>query len=335
MRPSEFEAAEELITQVQTDHSNQLRPRMTAAEPAQPTFALAEGGELPRRYFALRGFAMQNRVTRRALLGSRLGNAMLERLPALRAEYPDGRVFLVRAGDRTYERLLFFKEHEPETSAVVRRLLDLGDFALDIGANCGWFSLLMAARVGPGGEVWAFEPVPPILGALRANLAANPSLPITLHEDAVGAEPGSMEINLFAGLPHVHASASTLGRTDYVAHSANRVKIDDVLVRREGPPPTLVKVDVEGGELDVLRGAHDLLAGDRPPMWILEVNNQTAEAFGYRSAELVSHLRSYGVYDVFRIEGEGRLEPEIAPDLAPHGVNWLCVPAVHRDRLQR
>lgn len=299
----------------------------------KPLFTLPDGGKVPRRYHLLRAAAMRGRIARRLALSGRSGQLVLERLPALRATYPDGRVFLLSAGDRTYARVFFFGEHEPATSAVLHRLIRPGDFAIDIGANSGWFSLLMASLTGQSGEVWAIEPLPTVLPLLRANLEANPDLEIRVLDLAVGADPGRVTINRFAGLTHVHASLSTLGRSDYAGHDVEGASLDQLLSAHDGDAPDVIKVDVEGAELDVLHGARSLLDSDQTPIWILEVNYSTAAAFGYRPEALVARLRSHGPHDVYRIARGGRLEREVAPAHAPHGANWLCVPAERRDRL--
>ena len=252
------------------------------------------------------------------------------RLPGLLAHFPDGRTFRIDAGDVMYAQVFVFGAYEPAETAIVERLLRRGDFAVDIGANHGWFSLLMASTVGAAGAVWAVEPAGPTLERLRANVALNVNLPIEVKGIALGDHDGAVELHMFAGLPHGHASTSPLGRHDSVSQSVPQLTLDHLLDR---PParPALVKLDVEGAELSVLRGAPELLRSELPPIWMMEVNHETSSAFGYSPTDLLAPLNARGDYSVFRAAADG-LHPERDAVAAPHGTTWICVPDAHIER---
>jgi FkbM family methyltransferase len=196
-----------------------------------------------------------------------------------------------------------------------------------VGANLGWFTLIMADAVAPRGEVWAIEPMPPILPALKRNLELNDQLAVRLFEVALGESPGTTEIHVFSGLPQGHASVSTLDRTDYRSHRVERSTLDELLADRI---PAFVKLDVEGSERDVLRGPAATLGAECPPIWMIEVNYETSAAFRYRPIDLLDWFG--GGYGVFRIADEG-LVPEVEPETAPNGSNWILVPRCHGDRV--
>jgi FkbM family methyltransferase len=250
------------------------------------------------------------------------------RLPDLVFRYPDGRTFHLPADPGPYAEIFTRGEFEAGATAVVRELLRPGDLAVDVGANLGWFSLVMAAVVAPGGEVWAVEPMPPILSALKRNLALNDALAVRLFEVALGESPGTTEIHVFSGLPHGHASVSTLDRNDYSSYRVERRRLDDLLAGAR--TPAMVKLDVEGSERDILRGAKATLSADSPPIWMIEVNYETSGAFGYRPTDL---LEPFGRgCRVFRITDSG-LVSETVPESAPNGSNWIVVPDCHEDRV--
>jgi FkbM family methyltransferase len=276
------------------------------------------------------------RALRRGLSGPHPLRKLLElatprlvapRLPDLLFHYEDGRTFHLPANPGPYAQIFTHGEFEPGESDAVRTLLRSGDFVVDVGANLGWFTLLMAEAVEPDGEVWAVEPMPPILPALRRNLALNESLNVRPFGVALGDETGVTEINVFSGLPHGHASTSTLERSDYTAHEVELTTLDMLL---DGRVPTFVKLDVEGSELAVLRGSAATRAAECPPIWMIEVNYETSAAFGFRPADLLAIL---GDALVFRI-GESGLERESDPEAAPNGANWIVVPSCHEDRVR-
>lgn len=283
----------------------------------------ADGTRLPPHLAAVHATLMRAPARLRPGLARIVSKAMLERLPAMEAGYSDGRRFRVPAGDAMYAQVFVLGAYEPVESSILPRLLRADDFAVDIGANHGWYSLLMGTAVGVGGRVWAVEPVPAMLAELRANLAANPGLPVEVQPIALGAEPGEVELHLFEGLVHGHASISTLGRDDYVVHKAAMDTLDRLI--GEDPAPAFVKVDAEGAERSVLAGAAATLASDDPPIWMLEVNLETSVAFGYRPPDLISDLVATRPHSVYRVTGRG-LELEAAPETAPHGSTWICVP---------
>jgi FkbM family methyltransferase len=317
------------VVRIEDENAHQQDGTLTAAcrdsaDVRGPRFLRPDGSPLPRRLRALRASfeyapPLASRVLRR-LLERRL----VLTLPEMLVEMPDGRRLHVQPGDRTYRRVFVLGEHEPETSAALRRFSASGSFAVDVGAHQGWLALLLAKEVGPDGTVWAFEPTPAVLPALYDNLARNPELRVDVFEHALGAERGEVVINVFAGLPSAHASASTFGRDDFTSYAVP-VRPLDALRAQMPKPPGLVKIDVEGAELSVLRGARETLAGAERAVVVLEVNYQTSAAFGYRPIDLLTELRRHRSYGVFRAT-MGGLIPETAPEEAPHGATWVCVP---------
>ncbi len=246
------------------------------------------------------------------------------------AVYEDGRQFICPRNDRMYASVLCQGVWEPIESAVIRQVLRLGDSAFDVGANQGWHAIGMASAVGDAGMVWAVEPVPKICAELRRNLAKNPRLRVTVVPCALGASRGETSVHVFEGLPDGHASASTLGREDYASYKVPQTRLDD-LVAETGTEPALVKVDVEGSDLNVLLGAPNLAASSQAPIWLLEVNWRVSRALGYEPPDLVNCLDELGDYRTYRLTGRGA-QPETNPRTAPHGSAWLVVP---RHQLER
>jgi FkbM family methyltransferase len=304
--------------------------RRTVHVSRSPRLELPSGSAIPRRYSLLQMLAFSPPPIGR--VGRSLATRLAHRMPAFVARYDDGRRFLVPAGDTGYANVLTPRGYEPHESQLVRKIVRRDDFVFDVGANYGWFSLLMATCVGRGGTVWAFEPAPPAHAVLRENVRRNPQLEIKVLPIALGSRDEEVSVHVFRGLPSGHASVSTLGRRDFETFLV-RARTIDGLVRDAGRPPALVKVDVEGSELAVLKGARSTLGTATAPMWLIEVNHETAPAFGYRPSALLDYLASLNDYRAFRVV-EGGVVAENEPDTAPHGSSWLCVLAPHFDRLR-
>ena len=107
----------------------------------------------------------------------------------------------------------------------------------------------------------------------------------------------------------------------------------DEIAREASEVPALVKVDVEGSELAVLEGAQLTLVASAPPIFVLEVNYETSGAVGHRPVDLVARLPASKGYEVYRITPDG-LAVEVDVESAPHGINWVVVPAARCDRLE-
>lgn len=284
-----------------------------------PVLTRTDGRGLQRRLVGPPGLT---RTWRRGIARLRSG-----RLPSMVATFSDGRRFRIDAGDVMYEQIYRLGEYEPEVTHVIRGILRAGDVAVDLGANHGWYVVVMANVVGPEGEVWAVEPGAAMVASLLANLELNPELPVTVHGVAIGDADGEVLLHHFSELPHGHASTSTLGYEDFDTERVACLTLDNLLAGA-ARLPALIKMDVEGSELKALRGAAGVLAA-KQSMWVIEVNSETSAAFGYAPAELLdSFSDDYWVYRV----ASGGLLPEEDPAAAPHGTMWLCVPPALRDR---
>jgi FkbM family methyltransferase len=149
----------------------------------------------------------------------------------------------------------------------IHRLLDPGGLAVDVGANVGYVTNLMATRLGKAGRVIAFEPHPAVFELLERNVTRwNDDASIGNVEArrlAVSKEPGrgrlsgGGETNVHMGLASLRNGAETGGASDFDVELAT---LDDLLGEKR---LDLIKIDVEGHEPEVLEGAQRLIAERR------------------------------------------------------------------------
>ena len=158
---------------------------------------------------------------------------------------------------------------EPEQSAAVARVLAPGDVFFDVGANVGYYTLLASDRVGPRGRVVAFEPDLRNLSFLHRHLALNRARNVTVLPFACAAESGyrSFEMGDTIATGHLSTRDTASGALPPGATPVHLVCID-AMVRLLGLRPTVMKIDVEGAELEVLRGANETLAACRPRIFL-------------------------------------------------------------------
>ena len=175
---------------------------------------------------------------------------------------------------------------------VFRRFVSAGDIVLDIGANIGTHSLALAKLVGPGGYVAAFEPQRIVFQTLCANMALNSLDNVQCVNAAVGETYGRLHlIDPDPDIPNNYGGADLASLSSFASlagapqmPSVEQLVLDDFLdVNRL----KFIKIDVEGMEAPVLRGARKLLARFKP---FLYVENTFVE----KSPELVSLLLELG-----------------------------------------
>jgi FkbM family methyltransferase len=182
--------------------------------------------------------------------------------------------------------------NERPVQEELARHLHPGDIFFDIGANVGFFTVIGAKLVGPTGRVFAFEPAPANADRVRHNVALNSFANVTLLEKAVAQHAGQAEllVTSYSGGAAL-ASVGTLGDVQERI-AVEVVSIDELIAQGALQPPTFVKIDVEGAELDVLRGMVDTLATHKP-LIIYEVDDEDEGRFQQKLAACATYLREH------------------------------------------
>jgi FkbM family methyltransferase len=160
-----------------------------------------------------------------------------------------------------------------------------GDTVLDLGANVGFLTLVSAAIVGPAGRVVAFEPMPGNATALRRNVELNGLTNVEVVQAAVSRAAGSASFATNGS----DQRGSLVRATDDGGGTivVDTVSVDDEVVRL-GVSPALIKIDVEGAELDVLIGMRRVLDLAKPTI-VCEIHEQQPTLEG-RAACLLREL---------------------------------------------
>ncbi|MDN3565215.1 FkbM family methyltransferase [Paeniroseomonas aquatica] len=209
---------------------------------------------------------------------------------------------------------------EAEVEAVLVRLLRPGQQVAEVGANMGYHTLAMAEAVGTAGRLDCFEANPAVLPLLRATLAVNGlEERVRLHPVAALEAAGSVE---FTSDPE-HIGSGHLAFEGEAANYSRRALVPAVTLDAalaDGPPLDLLRMDAEGSEPQVLRGARALLA--RSP-GLRVVTEWSAPMMAVRSdlGALLDWLHGELGFGFWRIAEAGRLEPvsvAAMPGL-PHG----------------
>jgi FkbM family methyltransferase len=158
--------------------------------------------------------------------------------------------------------------YEPELQAALRELIQPGAVIYDVGANIGYVSLLLAKAAGPEGHVYAFEALPANADQWRRNVALNGmEARLSLYCGAVTRFTGPVRflVHTSGGMGKAAGSA---GRADQYQSEINvpGISLDEFVYGQGNPPPQVVKMDIEGGEVMALPGMQKVLAEVRPLM---------------------------------------------------------------------
>lgn len=199
--------------------------------------------------------------------------------------------------------LYFGRTYEPVESEIVRRLAYPGATIIDVGANIGVHAIPASRAVGATGRVYAFEPVPGTFELLRRNVELNGAGNVVLEPSAVGDSVGTIEIaaNRESGL----SSIGRTGRGTVIGTlSVPCVTLDAYAARHDLAPVALLKVDVEGHEGHVLRGARTLLERERSIAVLAELSPQNFRALGRDPRVVVAWMRSLG-FDAWKVGADG------------------------------
>ncbi len=182
-----------------------------------------------------------------------------------------------------------------------RTLIRSGDVFWDIGANVGYFAIEMAGLYESTIQVVAIEPQPELAQALAVSAALNKLGNLTVYDVLLGSEVKLMELHI----PTHSTHASVVSREDGARAISCQGLTIDAAVEAGLKPPALVKLDVEGFELEVLRGARATMARHQP-LIILE-SDANMIRFGYGRADLLALAESTGRYRFFFVTESGFL----------------------------
>ncbi len=247
----------------------------------------------------------------------------------------DGFTLYHRENSPEWARMWAEGTYEPATVATLRRLLHPGMTMLDVGANIGYLSLIAARSVGPRGHVYAFEPDPYNRVVLERNMRANAADCVEVVPMAVGRASGPLDL-------HVNTDETGVLSTLYAGATAARggtwktVRVEtktlDVWAAARGWPPIhVVKLDIEGAELDALAGAGEVLRRNPEVALIVEMALASLAGIGVTTEEFLRALRAADFGDIRAIEGQypepiadAAILESLAKSCVGETINLLC-----------
>ncbi|MFL5482593.1 MAG: FkbM family methyltransferase [Gemmatimonadaceae bacterium] len=239
-----------------------------------------------------------------------------------------------------------FREWANWDKRVYLSFVHRGDIVLDVGANVGAHTIFLSHLAGAHGRVIAFEPLPANIAALKDTVRRRARYTnISIVPAAVGdshSNEGTATLKI-PGDDHTQASlavqiAGSWELRDFRELEVPLVSLDTSTEVHILSHLELVKIDVEGGELDVLRGASRTLSQHMPLIYC-EAYEKWQAPFGYNSADLIEFARSLGYLEA-RVFSGGTVHPIRLNDGAPRSLfvtsaDILFFADTHRNAVER
>jgi FkbM family methyltransferase len=216
--------------------------------------------------------------------------------------------------DDHLQRLMYMDILHHDWLPVLPALLAPGGTFIDIGANVGYFSLLAAGLVGRGGTVIAVEPIPRTFDLLRTNIALNGFSQVRAERVAVGAASGVMELSLPPAQAHQDYLVTGVPMPGWSTLAVPCTTLDAAFATWGVARVDLLKLDIEGGEPQAIRGGGAVLASGRVRALVCEFSGPHLAQAGTTPAALAGELAALGFRHV-RLGRRGRLLPAPVPEM--------------------
>lgn len=222
--------------------------------------------------------------------------------------------FQIDPRSRLFARLLTSRDYEPEVAELVRSLVPPAKDAIDIGANAGFFTCMLA-KIIVGRRVLAIEPTQGALTRLKANILRHGlSSNVELFEGVASDSMGEIQLSLIEG----QEEFSSIGKITHPSAKGTMIQTTvrsvtlDSLVSEHALEPGFIKIDTEGAEALVFKGAKETLERYHPII-VSELSDPLLRSKGSSAKEVVSSLEAFGytVTDPFH--------PELQAGTRPYG----------------
>jgi FkbM family methyltransferase len=271
-------------------------------------------------------------VQRKAGIGRRLLRAtlassqwLLPTKPTLRQVKVGDLQVLCWINDHIGRRLLLARSYEPNDIAALKQIVRPGDTIADIGGNIGYLALHFAKFSGKTGRVFAFEPMAHLHPVVALNANLNGFSNITVHPVVVAEtsdkRAGAHIPDEAGGAPMAYFTLSD------AADGVATIRLDDFASRAGIGKFDIIKIDVEGGEVSVLKGSTGILQDPkrRPRVLMIEIVDAQLRRFDHRLKDIYDMLVPLGYKaSIYR---DGRFEAVTHPESADcWNVFFSCEP---------
>lgn len=234
--------------------------------------------------------------------------------------------------------IYYLGTYEPGTLHIMEKCLCSDDIFIDVGANIGLMSLFASKILKNTGKVYSFEPEPSTFDILQKNIFINHSKNIRTLSYALGSKNETLEVYKNA---NKNRGKATLMVSEETEESGTHIEVktmDDFIYENSISEVKFVKIDVEGWELEVLKGAKLLLSSKNAPILCVEYIKNRPVANG-KSIDIYNFLNEINSYRFFKLEKGcykiSKLKEIFSEKDLPSGGNIFCMTSRHIDKLPK
>lgn len=234
---------------------------------------------------------------------------------------PEKILIRLRPEEHIQKELFWYGYYEKPVGIILKKMLKPGDVFVDVGANIGYFSLLVANQSSQN-KIIALEPVSYLFNALKENISLNKFNNIEALNLAAGYKEETRLIYLSktdnTGMSSFQQPENYSGKSETV----KVVTLDSLARNLKLQKVDLIKIDVEGSELFVLKGMTEIITLFQPSI-VLELNPETLSYFSISPADVLTYISHFS-YNAFVITDSGNLK-KIAPIEITETINLLLI----------
>jgi FkbM family methyltransferase len=213
-------------------------------------------------------------------------------------------VKMVLNSESVLSKAIYAGRFEWQELQLLKKILQPGDTFVDIGSNIGLYSMIAAKRVGKNGSVYAVEPVSKTFKRLERNILLNKYLNVKAYQLAISSSNGTLPMSVSQDGYDAWNSLTKPARGEkYLTEEVKTIRFDDFVQQNSlSGRIKMVKVDVEGWEDELFKGAFKTLSTADAPILQVEFNEPALNAAGSSSRKLADRIIGFG-YQLYTYDG--------------------------------
>ena len=224
--------------------------------------------------------------------------------------------------DWIQQHLYFLGGYEEKEIRFLTGVLEPGDVFIDLGANIGLFSLVASSIISDTGKVYAFEPYSENFVRLTHHLQLNQCTNVIAEQSAVSDQAGAIDLKGDRSSNN-KGMISQYNKTFTVTETVPCLTLDKYYNDKIKTSVKCIKLDIEGGELNAIRGMAGILKMHNPIL-LIEVNDELLKMAGSSAVDLERELSLFN-YSKYYLDKDGRLISSRLED--DHSFNYVFVPS--------
>ena len=234
-----------------------------------------------------------------------------------------GNYLYLRPSEFIQQQIFWYGYYEKEAVITWEAFITAGSNVMDIGANIGYYSVVAASK---GAQVYSFEPATKTANAFKENILLNKFKNVHFFQVALSSH--NKQQNLYLSQPDNSGMTSLAAPEDFsgLIEMVNTLTLDEWFALHNPTSVDCIKIDVEGAEMEVLKGASGVLEKYQPVVFI-EIINELLQKFGSGYIEMYLFFESMG-YQAYEISAPKKLRRLLKPTedytivFIPPGFKW-------------